>query len=404
MASVTGSNVQTVSFGGNGTPIVSPVGSGTIAADGKSSLAFGRGANLSNPSGNALATRLGGRISAAEIARILRLGAKSLPWIGAGVALYALCQEIGFVCTKDEGKDLVVVKQGTYDGTSLYEGAALLPNCNGNIWRSVGDFCQSDGAVYGAVLCTFFESNLKAGGKWSVFNVVGGGDSKVCQMGLGASSPLTSNLYKPSTLQDLLDSIVAKNGWPSTSVIPKAVVESATATGTKIGVESPTVTGPATSKGTSSTSSTGPVTTTTNTTHNHNYTDNRVTTTTTTVTVTNNTSTGQSETTTTTEEPTEEPSECEANPDSLNCSELDTPDDEIPTSTKNISFTEESMGFGGGSCPANVVQNLRSTGQSVTVIDWASHCSKLVQYVRPLVISAAAFAAFAILFLGGKLE
>ena len=92
---------------------------------------------------------------------------------------------------------------------------------------------------------------------------------------------------------------------------------------------------------------------------------------------------------------------CEKNPDILACSkpELDTPDDEIPKTNRDVSLQPENL-FGGGSCPANKVMTVG--GQQVTVWDWDQSCGYITGYMRPVVLVLCAFAAFMIVSGGAR--
>jgi len=93
-------------------------------------------------------------------------------------------------------------------------------------------------------------------------------------------------------------------------------------------------------------------------------------------------------------EPTE-PGLCDKYPDILACQkpELDTPEDDIPKSDKNISFTPESL-FGGGSCPANPGW---SDALGNHELDLQPVCDITSSVVRPLVLAMAALAALFII-------
>lgn len=94
-------------------------------------------------------------------------------------------------------------------------------------------------------------------------------------------------------LQSFADAIASTSGWPTTSSLAPATV-AAIRSGESLSVESPVVTGPATSPGPVTVTNTGPAgeTTTSTTTHNHTYAGPNVTTTTTTTIVTINNQTG----------------------------------------------------------------------------------------------------------------
>lgn len=127
--------------------------------------------------------------------------------------------------------------------------------------------------------------------------------------------------------------------------------------------------------------------------HNVTYNDNRVSYTTTNNTTTNitNNVTGGSSTTTETEQREEDgETECEKNPQSLNCADLDTPDDEIPKTTASVAYQDENP-FGGGACPASKYTNVG--GQSVKVWDWEQTCGYITGPVYWITVTLGAFAA-----------
>ena len=95
--------------------------------------------------------------------------------------------------------------------------------------------------------------------------------------------------------------------------------------------------------------------------------------------------------------PEEKPDFCEANPESIACAEMDTPDGEIPRSEREVTYSAEDSGVAGsGSCPANKTLTL-SNGQTITAYDWQPACVNITTYVRPVVLAAAAFIALLIL-------
>ncbi|TAH12288.1 MAG: hypothetical protein EAZ11_06670 [Curvibacter sp.] len=319
---------------------------------------------------------------------------KLAPFLGTGVALWEMAQELGFNPSKDANGD-VSVTRSTGAITGGYR-VGLLPYVS----------------TFQAACNAYRDTLLASNPGWTASVIV---NVTTCQVALQLNGGSASNFTQPiqflqsvppstapATLLDLENAIAEKSGWPSTSKLPTALRDAATATGETIDVETPRITGPATSPGTTSTT-TNPTnnTTTTNTvTHNHTYNDNRVTNTITRAsTVTNNT-TGAGTTTTTTEQPVEELSDCEKNPGSIACAELDTPDDEIPKTEKQVSFTPENLGFGGGSCPANVVMTPANMATPITVINWADNCQKITTYAKPMILAMALFAAMMIIFVG----
>lgn len=102
-----------------------------------------------------------------------------------------------------------------------------------------------------------------------------------------------------------------------------------------------------------------------------------------------------------TNKPPEEKSDfCKENPGVLACAkpELDIPEDEIPKTTKDISYQEESI-WGSGSCPADKIMTTHN-GQTLKVWDFAKTCEMINWAVGPIVLVIGAYTAFIILALG----
>lgn len=98
-----------------------------------------------------------------------------------------------------------------------------------------------------------------------------------------------------------------------------------------------------------------------------------------------------------TEKPAAEETDlCKLHPDILACKEIDTPEAEIPRSSKELTYTEDAAFSGGGSCPADKTMTLH-TGQFVKVWDWQQSCTWIVNYVRPVLLVIAAYIAVMIL-------
>ena len=90
---------------------------------------------------------------------------------------------------------------------------------------------------------------------------------------------------------------------------------------------------------------------------------------------------------------------CEKHPDILACQkpDLDTPDGEIPRSSKTVTYAEEG-GFGGGSCPGNIYSNVG--GKSIMVYNWSETCGVVSTYLRPIILLLGAMGALFILIPG----
>lgn len=102
---------------------------------------------------------------------------------------------------------------------------------------------------------------------------------------------------------------------------------------------------------------------------------------------------------TTTEETQDERSTCEKNPSLPQCNgDFDVPAGEIPKETHALTYVAESLGFGSGSCPSDVVRSIK--GKSVTVFSYSRGCEWLDDYVKPMVLALSAWIAFLILMPG----
>lgn len=99
--------------------------------------------------------------------------------------------------------------------------------------------------------------------------------------------------------------------------------------------------------------------------------------------------------------PEDQQSLCEKHPDILACSkpDFDTPEDEIPRETRDVSYQPESL-FGGGVCPSN--KTLSIYGMQLTVWDWQEACGYITGYFRPVILVLCAFAAFVIVSGGAR--
>lgn len=72
---------------------------------------------------------------------------------------------------------------------------------------------------------------------------------------------------------------------------------------------------------------------------------------------------------------------CDKHPESLACTELDTPEGEIPKSTFNVTYSIENS-WGNGSCPSDKYATI--AGRSIKVYDWAQTCDYVATHVRPI--------------------
>lgn len=176
--------------------------------------------------------------------------------------------------------------------------------------------------------------------------------------------------------------------------------------GATVEVGSPTVTGPASSPPSTQSEtktqtktmpdgSTTTVTITSNTTTTTNYTYEGDTVTNIINITTTTTTTDEDGTTTeeTTEEKEDDGDPCEKNPDSLACQELEVPEGEVPKSTSAIAYVVESLGLGGGSCPA---ARSISFAHGTVSMPMQAACDTATGIFRPVILALGALAAMMI--------
>lgn len=375
----------------------------SIASNGTNALVVSGKGPLVNASGKEFLVDVAAKIPiGTKAAKVLTAGMKAVPILGTGVALWEVVEEVGYHVSKDPAGDLVVTKTNPNSCPTSSSCTGWYPYYGGESYASPDKAlaCQAYGASQGAG----FKGTIRAVGSGWFCDITRSDGSYVSATSgtmVQKALPGSSGTGDSSTIQDLENAIATKSGWPSSSSISDALVDAIQRTGQTVPLEAPTVTGPATSAGTTTqktqTTNSGTTTTTTATTNNHTYNDNRVTNTiTTTVTVTNNTGTSS---TTTTSNPVEETKqECEKNPKAWGCSDLDTPNDEVPKKDKQVTFDPENIGLGNGSCPAPIPVH---TSKGDWTLNLGPYCDATVNYVRPVVILFGLFAAFFIAVPGG---
>ena len=344
---------------------------------------------LKNPSGQSLPVTASGRASSASVGAAVSkfIGRVATP-IAVGSALYDLFKELGYDAVSSPSGELTVTKQKT--GAEQCQALQPAPqNFAGGAcswskpWRVYDAYVETNNACYAKVYCSQAASNapnLSSDIEYSGRTYLG-------------AMP-TGSAGSASSVQEFIDSVAAKSGWPTSSNVSRVLVEAE-----KLGIVpdygTPSLSGPSSTPGSSSTSvnSDGSSSTTT-TTHNHTYAGSNITTTNVTVTTVTNTN-GSTSTTTTTETPAPEkeppPDQCKTNPDSVGCQKTDVPTDEVPKSKKTITWAEENLGFGNGSCPAPYTFRTANGSYSLNL---AQYCDVLSTVVRPVVLAFALLAAF----------
>lgn len=317
-----------------------------------------------------------------------RFARKALPVVGTAIALRDLISELNYRTTDGsvwEKRDTSVCTVAP-----CYNYQASLSGATG-AWSTTPDgACSSAASVYNTKGTPYTAENPRAISGLCYGDFYNRSDGKFFTT---VSGSITSAQVAPSpeawtvsSMQDFLDQIALKSGWPTSSAISRAVPEALNAGESIPGPV--TVTGPATSPGptTSTTDSTGKVTQQ-NTTYNYTYNGNSITYNTTVVTTVNG-----STTETTTKTPDKPTDPCDGK-QTVGCADMDTPSDLVPKTTKNVSYQAEDLGLGAGACPAPFSF---STRLGVYALDLSPYCSALVSYVRPVVLLVAMFIAYLI--------
>lgn len=334
-----------------------------------------------------------------------RAASRLAPAAAVGAAIWDLLDDLGYI------KDADGLKYRDPSVCSVAPCYLYRTSLNGpqGQWSTTREAaCASAASAYNAQNSTYMVSS------WSVTPThcsgtivqrsTGSFFTSVTQPFATQSTTPSEPQYLPATQQQLEDAIASQSGWPSGSSIGDAIRE-AIEQGETIPVPQPTeVTGPASAPGTSTTTQrtnrdasgnvTGVTNITTNTTYNFNYGPNTVTTTTVTTTTTTNPD-GTTETSTDEQEDQEEPrNPCEDTPDLVTCGKLDSPETEVPKTTKNLTYAPEELGLGAGACPSPIPLN---TSRGNWSLDLTPYCNATATYVRPMVILVAMFLAYLIM-------
>lgn len=102
-------------------------------------------------------------------------------------------------------------------------------------------------------------------------------------------------------------------------------------------------------------------------------------------------------TTTTTDDADPQPAQedqsllCEVFPNIAACATLDTPEGDVPTIERQVTYAPEVVALGSGSCPAPLTANLTYGTITMNVTPW---CDVMTDVIRPLFLLIAAFTAF----------
>jgi len=343
-----GAGIAQIAFGGSSGTLATPGLNATLVTDGGLPLVT-RTAAITNPVGNVFDVTAKARIPSSAVAVLVRKALPLVPILGIGISLYDFAKELGYTLDKD-GSQLTVTKQvvpvtWTVYGQTGPDAAVLVQSILGTAYAPSTTYTRCYGISeyspgYFSQTCQYTDSPSYSGGNsFSVYGVASGTSSQ------------------PATLQELENAIAAKSSWPTDSKISQAIADAQSVTGDKIQTSSPTITGPATSPGTTSTVANADGTTTTTTTnYNHTYQGDNISTTSVTVVNNYNPVTNTTTTETKTESPVakeEQPTDCDKYPDSAGCADLGTAPtaDTLNKTTQAVSVGTVSFASG-GSCPA----------------------------------------------------
>lgn len=380
-----------------------------------------------NPAGNPVPVSAAGRVSGSSAAGVIGRYARGFAGpVGAGMAIYALCQELGCFASNDDG--VAGMEFGKVDPNA---GWCTTGTCyryritNGTLdtgWvNTTSSVCSKYHSLKSATLPSYdrliFNGYIAPGPAWPS----GACHNTIQNINTGQTADHTVGMARetrpydtgtppliPMTTQELEDMIAAKSGWPSTSKIGDALMDGLSSIGETVKPDMTSLSGPAKTPGKSST------TTTTNPDgsqriesrvceYMHAYNSSTMEMTTheeCKVTVTNNgqqgNTTTETQTDTTPEKNAEEEAKertCTDTPDAPECGTFDTPTSEVPKSTKSANYAAENLGFGGGSCPASPTWTDRL---GTHTLNMAPICDAITSWVRPLVLAMAALMALAI--------
>jgi len=412
MWQATGGAAQTVTYGTGGTPLVSP-GLPVVDTDGGLPKVT-QSASVKNPSGNPVSVSLLSRVPAAAVGSLLLGGLNAMSVLASGIVIYDFLKSEGFLVSKNNGA-LVVKTPGVLSyntsspaGTLCYSGAGNNPD--GTCPKTMVQYCNAATTNWTSIgpWNGFPNVCLRNGTAINVINSPTGscpapaaiqpytGTTTWSRSGTeGGCYTTTTGPDQDSSVTALQSAIAAKSGWPSGSLVSQALVDAAAASGQKITPSTGTLTGPATSTGSTSTT-TNPDGTKTVITNNytHNYAGNTITTGATTTTNTYNSSnvlTGTTTATSTDTPPkTDSQTDCDKYPESIGCSKYGTPSssDTLDKRTSAVTITPSTFS-GSGACPSPVTFSVASHTYSFAYTDL---CTRLAA-LRTLFLAIAAFIA-----------
>lgn len=436
----TGTAKHTVTFGGNGTPLVTSGVPGPTQA-GNMNFSHANGgwpkaggtAQVPSPLSGKYMPTAGTQdfTKASKAAALGRFLARAAFPLAAGMALWDLAGEMGWRSTWDPAEGRNVIERAT-DGSYCTSGCLEYwfgtPSPATARFVTMAQACQAQlqklqtnyGVAFTLVSCgpggtdasqrqAFYSSQF---GTWNY------------TASHASIPPYDSRTWQEMSEAEMIADIASKSGWPSSSAVSRALADAVNAgealdtTGNvDLVPQQQTVTDTKTQ--TSSDGSTKTETTTctpyvpfglgliewkcytetTVTTPDKDVLKTVVTTnpdgTTTTQTVTETTPGGT--TTTTTGEITpesDEEKECPEGSTRAGCAKLDEVTGEVPAKTVDLTFTAEDLGLGAGTCPAN--RSISSPRFGQFTVSFAKGCELATDLYRPFVLVFSALAALAI--------
>ncbi len=320
-------------------------------------------------------------VKASVGAALGRAALKALPGVNVAVALVELMTDLGM---QRSGTDANGDASWKVDEPVMEQTCGFGPSqspCGASLYPGYAATSYPIGVAWNGVPMCF----------WANANGTYGGIPGSCTSPVQVMKPRV--LTEPEIsqkIQESVDSIESNN--KENKIIPAVRELLKGSSADRVAVQTPTVTGPATSPGeTKTTQNADGTTTTTTSTNNYSYSGDTITVNNVTVTnkfdsTTNTTTT----TTTTTENPKpEDPVDpCETNPNRVGCASLGTPEGaELRKDTYNVSVTP--VAFATGSCPPSIALSVFSKSYEIS---YQPMCNQL-ELLKFLFLAMAGFVA-----------
>lgn len=255
---VTAPGKQTISFGSNGTPVVSPGVPSVATAGGLVQVT--RTGSLALPAGARLPITATAKVSNLAVASLVKKALPLIPYLGTGVALYEFAKELSFtlrgisdglVVTKTDPLICTVAPCYSYTVSTSMGGGPTYASGSSACGYYVGRNVPGQGYGWTALSSTFSAPNnclINPSVSPSYYQAY-------ALLTLKTVVPAPS-ADVPSSIESLADAIASSSGWPSGSSVSQAVVDAAQVTGQQIPTDQPSITGPASVAGPVSVSST----------------------------------------------------------------------------------------------------------------------------------------------------